>query len=186
MSRQGFTKGVVLFGGVAALSLMFGSAASSAGGALDSDTQARIEKGLAIAPVPLDLRGKDRALVGLGSYIVNAQGACNDCHTEPSYEAGHDPFQGGDGRINAAGYMKGGKMAGPGIVSPDLTPDARGLPGGLTLEQFANAIATGHSALHPGRILQVMPWPVYRKMILRDQMAVYEFLKAIPSSQAAP
>lgn len=32
----------------------------------------RIERGLEIAPVPLDLDGKNRDEVGLGSYLVNA------------------------------------------------------------------------------------------------------------------
>jgi len=36
--------------------------------------ESKIKEGFAIAPVPLNLAGKDRALVGLGSYIVNAQG----------------------------------------------------------------------------------------------------------------
>jgi hypothetical protein len=186
MSRERCLTGLLIVGGFAALALPFVSSGSAAGGAYDADTQARIVKGLALSPVPLDLRGRDRDLVGLGSYIVNAQTACNDCHTKPSYEIGHDPFQGGDGRVNAAGYLKGGSAAGPGVVSPDLTPDARGLPGGLTLEQFANAIATGHDPARPGRTLQVMPWAVYRNMIQRDQVAIYEFLKAIPSSRTAP
>ena len=38
----------------------------------------RIAQGFRIAPVPLDLHGKDLALVGLGSYIVNGAGGCND------------------------------------------------------------------------------------------------------------
>jgi len=42
-----------------------------------------ILQGFEIAPVPLDLIDKNPLLVGLGSYIVNAQGACNDCHTAP-------------------------------------------------------------------------------------------------------
>jgi len=42
----------------------------------------KIERGFAIAPVPLNLSGKERRLVGLGSYIVNAQIPCNDCHTQ--------------------------------------------------------------------------------------------------------
>ena len=42
---------------------------------------ARIQQGLAIAPVSLNLAGKDPALVGLGNYIVNAQVDCNGCHT---------------------------------------------------------------------------------------------------------
>ena len=48
----------------------------------------RIRIGFEIAPVPLNLRGKDRALVGLGSYIVNAQSGCNDCHTNPPFAPG--------------------------------------------------------------------------------------------------
>ena len=34
----------------------------------------RIVRGYQIAPVPLNLHGKDLELVGLGSYIVNAVG----------------------------------------------------------------------------------------------------------------
>jgi len=41
----------------------------------------RIIKGFEIAPVTLNLAGKNLALVGLGSYIVNAQGDCNGCHS---------------------------------------------------------------------------------------------------------
>ena len=36
---------------------------------------ARVYRGFQIAPVPLNLEGKDCRLVGLGSYIVNAQGS---------------------------------------------------------------------------------------------------------------
>ena len=45
-------------------------------------------KCFSIAPVKLNLKDKDPELVGLGSYIVNAQGGCNDCHTCPSYAPG--------------------------------------------------------------------------------------------------
>jgi hypothetical protein len=41
----------------------------------------RIERGFDIAAVPLNLEGKNRRLVGLGSYIVNAQADCNGCHS---------------------------------------------------------------------------------------------------------
>ena len=43
-----------------------------------------IHIGYAISPVPLNLEGKSpeqRRLVGLGSFIVNAQADCNGCHT---------------------------------------------------------------------------------------------------------
>jgi hypothetical protein len=35
--------------------------------------------GYKIAPVPLNLAGKDHDLVGLGSFLVNAVGDCNGC-----------------------------------------------------------------------------------------------------------
>src|SRR5262245_21129032 len=71
----------------------------------DNDSASQIQRGFAIAPVPLDLRGKNRALVGKGSYIVNAQGGCNDCHTSPPYSTGHDPFLGEPLEVNAASYL---------------------------------------------------------------------------------
>src|SRR5262245_31668770 len=78
-----------------------------AGSALaDSTTRnARVRIGLEIAPVALDLRGKNRALVGLGSYLVNATGGCNDCHTSPPYAAGGDPFLGQPEVVNVARYL---------------------------------------------------------------------------------
>jgi hypothetical protein len=184
MSGKRWAYGITV--AAAAIAASLGAPRLLARGSRDATTEARIQKGLAIAPVPLDLDGKDRDLVALGSYIVNAQAGCNDCHTEPSYEPGHDPFQGGDGKVNTARYLKGGKTAAPGLVTPDLTPDAQGRPGGLTLEQFAHAINGGHDPAKPGRILQVMPWPVYCQMIPEDQRAVYEYLRAIPSSRATP
>ena len=40
-----------------------------------------------IAPVPLNLEGKNPALVGLGSYIVNAQGDCAGLSQQPPVRA---------------------------------------------------------------------------------------------------
>jgi hypothetical protein len=47
----------------------------------NSGEEQLVRIGYAIAPVPLNLEGKNRDLVGLGSFIVNAQGDCNGCHT---------------------------------------------------------------------------------------------------------
>ena len=68
----------------------------------------RIEKGLTLSPVPLNLDGKDRDLVGLGSYIVNAQAACNDCHTNPPFAPGRRPVQGRAG-ADQLGPLPGGR-----------------------------------------------------------------------------
>jgi hypothetical protein len=137
-----------------------------------------IQQGFAIAPVPLDLRGKNRALVGLGSYIVNT-GGCNDCHTVPPYAPGHDPFLGEQPpQINVATYLGGGDHFGP-FISRNITPDANGLPAGLTRDQFITALSTGIDK--DGQILQVMPWPVFGLKTDRDLKAIYEYLSSIPS-----
>jgi len=145
----------------------------------DPDSQSKIQQGFAISPVSLNLNGKNPALVGLGSYIVNAQGGCNDCHTCPSYSS--NPYTGGTGQFNSKNYLAGGVPFGNGLVSPNLTPDITGKPEGLTLAKFKIAIRTGHDQQpNTGDILQVMPWPIYRFMTDRDLNAVYEFLSAIP------
>jgi hypothetical protein len=152
----------------------------------NGDNESAIQRGFDIAPVPLNLQGKNRALVGLGSYIVNAQGGCNDCHTNPPYLPGHDPFLGEEEQINVPCYLSGGTDFGP-FRSRNLTPNSAGLPAGLTLEQFIHVLRTGEDLKTPfnppfdGGRLQVMPWPVYGKMTDRDLKAVYEYLTTIPS-----
>ena len=46
---------------------------------VDND-ESKIQQGFDIAPVPLNVARKNRALVGLGSYLVNGPGDCNICH----------------------------------------------------------------------------------------------------------
>jgi hypothetical protein len=154
---------------------------------LDNDeiSESTIQRGFDINPVPLDLKGKNRALVGLGSYIVNT-GGCNDCHTNPSYAPGGDPFAGEPEQINVPCYLSGGTDFGI-VRSRNLTPDAQGLPSGLTLDEFIHILRTGEDTTSPGvppfdnGLLQVMPWPVIGKKTTRELTAVYEYLRAIPS-----
>ena len=153
----------------------------------------RILRGFEIAPVPLNLHGRNLALVGLGSYIANAPGGCNDCHTNPSYAPGGNPFLGEPEQINADVYLAGGRAFGP-FISRNLTPDANGRPAGLTRQQFLRVLRTGVDlkGLPPfvpspsNDLLQVMPWTVHGKMIERDLNALYEFLRAIPSRPGYP
>lgn len=171
-------KSVLLALGAAALLIALTGAVQEAKGANPDPETARIIRGYQIAPVPLNLKGKDRNLVGLGSYIVNAQGGCNDCHTEPSFAPGGDPYQGEPIHINTERYLAGGRSFGP-VVSDNITPDEDGKPAGLTFAEFRTLIRTGHE---PGEdeILQVMPWPIFRNMSDRDLKAVYSYLTAIP------
>jgi hypothetical protein len=149
---------------------------------IDDRGPSRVERGFALAPVHLNLRHKNLALVGLGSYIVNAQGGCNDCHSCPPYAEGHDPYTGGDGEPNAANYLAGGQQFGP-FVSRNITPDDSGKPAGLTRDEFIELMRHGHDPDNPGELLQVMPWPVYGRMLRSDLSAVYEYLSAIPHAE---
>jgi mono/diheme cytochrome c family protein len=150
----------------ASLALMLLPVATAAA---DEPSQSQVQRGFEITPVPLNLKGKNRALVGLGSYIVNT-GGCNDCHTNPSYAPGGNPFLGEP------------EPFGPGLFSANITPDALGRPAGLTLQQFIATLRTGHNPLDPpGVLLQVMPWPAFGKKTDQDLRAIYEYLRSIPS-----
>ncbi len=149
-----------------------------------STDEERIEIGYKIAPVPLNLVHKDKRLVGLGSYLVNAVGGCNDCHTNPSYAPGGNPFLGQPKQVNAAHYLAGGQVFGP-FISRNLTPE-NGLPAGHTYAEFKNILRTGIDYDHPGMLLQVMPWPSYQSMPDHDILAIYEYLSAIPPATPGP
>lgn len=139
----------------------------------------RIVQGKKLAPVPLDLAGKNRTMVYLGSYLVNAVGGCNDCHTVPSYT--DNPFAGDPGVVNAANYLAGGRAFGP-FVSANITPDGSGKPHGLDRDEFVALMRTGYDT-DESRYLQVMPWPVYRNMTDQDLHAIYEYLSSIPHAE---
>ncbi len=141
-------------------------------------SNSRVAVGYRINPVELTLRGKNRFLVGLGSYLVNAAGGCNDCHTHPSFAPGGDPFQGETEIINIEQFLAGGRQFGP-ITSANITPDENGRPAGLTFEEFEHLLRTGREP--SGEILQVMPWNVYGNLTRMDLRAIYEYLSAIPS-----
>jgi hypothetical protein len=129
--------------------------------------QSRVQIGYAIAPVPLNVEGKNRSLVGLGSYIVNAQSGCNSCHVGTTSD-------------NAGLYMAGGAFFGSIGPTPNLTPDDSGLPNGLTLQQFFDIMRNGVDP-DGNPIDPIMPWEMYRNMTDRDLTAIYEFLWSIPT-----
>src|SRR5438445_11326947 len=71
---------VVTFAAVILAGTLTSSPRVKAIGDDDEDrNESRIQQGLEIAPVPLNLGGKNRPLVGLGSYSVNAPVHCNAC-----------------------------------------------------------------------------------------------------------
>jgi hypothetical protein len=129
--------------------------------------QSMIQIGLEVAPVPLNMAGKNPALVGLGSYLVNVTDHCNTCHSAgpaTQFAKGGNPYfkVNGGAVINPATYLGGGRVfpplvsgmpgATPIIVSRNLTPDKTGLPeGGRTFAEFLYIMQTGADldGLHP-------------------------------------
>ena len=118
------------------------------------DEESKIEQGFKISPVKLNLDDKDRELVGLGSYIVNAQGDCDGCHSAgpaTEFKKGGNPYFGQPKKINPKTYLGGGRDFGPisgppspNIISRNLTPDKTGRPeGGHTFAEFLEIIRTG-------------------------------------------
>src|SRR5271170_6646415 len=133
---------------------------------IDPSEMLLIQQGLQITPVPLNLAGLDPNLVGLGSYLVNAVGDCNGCHTgggPPNfdYAAGGNPYFGQPTKVDPTVYLSGGQdfgpvggpdIPGPDIIARNLTPDKTGLPaGGHTLAEFMQIIRNGtdYDHLHP-------------------------------------
>jgi len=128
----------------------------------DNGNESRIQQGFDIAPVHLNLAGKNPALVGLGSYLVNGVTPCNDCHSAgpaTQFAPGGNPyFDHQPKMVNAATYLGGGRdlgllpmsgAAAPHIVSRNLTPDKTGLPvGGLTFTEFVHIMRTGADLDH--------------------------------------
>ena len=146
-------------------------------------------RGLTLSPVQINAGfGRTRFLIGLGSYLVNATSGCNDCHTNPPYADGGDPYRGQALKVNPTNFLAGGVKFGP-FTSRNLTPDPtkNNLPAGLTLEQFLNVMHTGadakklHTPISP--LLQVMPWPAYGKMSDRDLEAIYLYLSVLPHAE---
>src|SRR5215469_9234310 len=205
----------------AAVSTVFLTVAIAGSAALKADDDSnfqdmRIRIGFEIAPVSLNVHGKDRALVGLGSYLVNAVGGCNDCHTHSptsEYAPGGNPFFGQPKVVDAAAYLGGGRDFGalapntPHIVSRNLTPDRTGRPeGGRSFAEFLHIMKTGDDLdhVHPpcsatittncfpatlpvdGNLLQIMPWPIFQSMTVHDLRAIYEYLSAIPCIEGPP
>jgi hypothetical protein len=207
MSRIQWTK-VAFAGAVIALVAITGTLSHVPRVKAESEGESRSQIGLAAAPVHLNMKGKDREVVGLGSYFVNVAGDCNGCHSagpQTEYARGGNPYFNQPEKINPATYLGGGRDFGaliPGsahIISRNLTPDSSGLPeGGNTFAQFVQIMRTGADLdhLHPncsgapnatcipapfdGNLLQVMPWPNFKNFSDRDLWAIYQYLSAVP------
>jgi hypothetical protein len=198
MKLSNFTKTAgagVVFASVILMGMLISSTAGR--GQVDNsgavDEQLMITQGFAIAPVPLNLSGKDHDLVGLGSYLVNAVADCNGCHNSSpqdneftatgnpyllTLQAG-GPFT-GNKQVNPATYLAGGQnfgtldpngLSAP-IITRNLTPDYAGNPeGGHSYNDFVSIMTTGVDldGIHPtctGALNQgCVPFPFNGKLL---------------------
>ncbi len=78
-TRKALATPATLLGGALVAGAML-IPAQGAQAQIDPGTDARIAAGYATTPVGVNLDGKNPALVGLGSYIINTAGVCNHCH----------------------------------------------------------------------------------------------------------
>ena len=151
----------------------------------DLTAQVRELQGYAIAPVKLNMEGRDSQAVGLGSYLVNAVAGCNDCHSKSQFTTTGNPFNGQPAKIDTTTYLGGGQAFGP-FISRNLTPEPENgnLPAGMTYDEFFQVMRFGTDLdqLHPqiSPLLQVMPWPAFRNMTDAELRAIYEYLSAVP------
>lgn len=149
--------------GALALSIM--AATSGMAQAQERISTSVVEQGFAASPIPksqLNMAGKSPAMVGLGSYLVNAAADCNGCHSFPRFlptgdvagsnPAAGDPYQGTPSsqslrrqlraNFNISHFLAGGRCFGL-YMARNLTPDASGRPLGLTESEFVRVMRTG-------------------------------------------
>jgi hypothetical protein len=134
-------------------------------GSEQDQEESKVRIGFEIAPVHLNMHGKNPQLVGLGSYIVNAHADCNGCHSagpQTEYLPQGNPYlleppYSGKQEVNPATYLGGGRDFGPiagltHLYSRNLTPDKTGrAAGGHTYREFLNILRTGidYDGVHP-------------------------------------
>jgi hypothetical protein len=115
------TVGTILVMSAVVLAAMLNSSPRVEAQNYGDDESTLIRIGYEIAPVPLNLAGKDPKLVGLGSFLVNAVGDCNGCHTAGgppnyNYANGGNPYFGKRAKTDPTTYLAGGTDFGPAVL----------------------------------------------------------------------
>jgi hypothetical protein len=162
------------------------------GPTLANAQDSRAEIGFAIADQQGIALDHDNPAQGLGSYLVNANNSCNDCHTQPNYQLGGDPYSRQPKQVPLANYLAGGRsFAIPtgNFCSRNITPEpGTKKPAGLSRTDFLYVMHTGCDPQDENfrdpqtcGLLQVMPWPHYQDMKLQELNAIYSYLEALPS-----
>ena len=183
MQRRIFARSGVWIAAILMATMLQGSAARA-------DEYSQILRGYEIISeifpkkTKLNFAGKDWALVGLGSYLVNSTG-CNDCHTHPNWADNTIPIWDNRNRSIPTCTCRGGEFWAGGHAnrrSPRTSrPTKHRSAGGTDTGGISEVMRTGHDPdRSPGELLQVMPWPLYQWKTKQDLTAMYEYLRVIP------
>lgn len=130
-----------------------------------------------------------QSLFGRGSYLVNAVGRCNECHTNPA----RDPTT---HRINTAGYLAGGMVFtdptgphAPASLKRSMSRNLCGATNGYTapFTDFAASLASG---LRAGRSpSESLAWPMptwaLSNLTTQDLEALFTYLRLVPRRMGA-
>src|SRR5215471_15296339 len=111
----------------------------------DDISPSDVQQGIAISPIPFDklnLKNRPRALVALGSYLVNGVGDCVGCHTFPRFlrpGGTPRPTSGSPATTNFTGNVAGlGSDPTSGNPFLDTVPPPSGPDQSLTGQMKAN------------------------------------------------
>ncbi len=143
-------------------------------------------RGFAISPLALpDLTtfpANVQSLFGRGSYLVNAVGRCNECHTNPARDRATY-------KINTAAYLGGGMVFGPSqSTKRSMSRNLCGASFGYTapFTEFATTLASG---LRGGRAAEPIAWPMptwaLTNLTTGDLEAVFTYLRLLPRRSGA-
>ncbi len=170
LGRSAALAAVVLLSGIFISALHAGTDPKHRQGGMSSNAE-RSAQGLQIAEtygIQLNLKGKDRQIVGLGSYLVNGPGDCNGCHTAPQIgpEWSSNPYDycpptsktECPKQLNVAAYLAGGSPFG----TLCLTKPSPLEPGSSTL---ATSGPCGPQAGYPNGLY---PFIIYSKNLTPD------------------
>lgn len=129
-----------------------------------------------------------QSLFGRGSYLVNAVGRCNECHTNPARNLLTY-------RINTAAYLTGGMvfLADAKATTPNLKRSmSRNLNGAVNgyTAPFTEFVATFATGNRGGRANEPIAWPMptwaLRNLTSQDLEAIYTYLRLVPRRAGAP
>jgi hypothetical protein len=119
------------------------------------------------------------AQVAHGRYLVTLLG-CGNCHTDGALLGKPDTRRMLAGSSVGIATSNPLQQPDPGIVYPsNLTPDPKTGLGAWSQEEIVTLLLSGTDN-HGTRILPVMPWLTYEKLLMEDAASIAMYLQSLP------